>query len=143
MKIFYIHNLMQSPMVCEHLRGYAIRHEYTLPLGPQNATDPPTAPIEIAKSNPSNVHLQTNAPSLPQSLQPITSHTSGDHEIPTRSTFSDIGNDCPCSSNRSPPLPNSPPTGRMHFHISISMDYVMFFSCVGLVAVSYLAVFFN
>ena len=25
------------------------------------------------------------------------------NEIPTRTTFSDIGNDCPCSSNRSPP----------------------------------------
>jgi hypothetical protein len=66
-------------------------------------------------------------------------------EIPTRSTFSDIGNDCPCSSNRSPPLPNSslavPRTGKIH--ISISVDYVMLFSWAGLAGVCCLVVFFN
>ena len=51
-----------------------------LPLGPQNATGPPTAPTEIAKSNHSNVHLQTNSPSLSQFSQHISpSHISGDH----------------------------------------------------------------
>ena len=118
-------------------------------------TGPPTtAPIEIAKSNPSNVHLQTSAPSLPQSPQLIPSHSSEDHtqtstkprgsEFPTRSTFSDIGND---SSNCSPLLPNSSPavlptgTSRLHVHVSISMDYVMFYSWLGLATVCCLAVF--
>ena len=51
--------------------------EYVLPpLDPQNATNPPTAPTEIAESNPSDVHLQTNALSPPQSPQHISpSHT--------------------------------------------------------------------
>ena len=85
MRKFYIHHLMrQSPMVCRHSPS-AIKHvEYVLlpPLGPQNATSPPTAPTEIAKSNPSNVHhLQTNTLSLPpQCPQPISpSHFSVDH----------------------------------------------------------------
>ena len=157
---------------------------YFPPLGPHNATSPPTAPTEIAKNSPSNLHLQTN-PQSPQSISP--SHFSGDHthhnikyleqlldsslatvaviqlsgstladvltpraydtfktlyalaaldappsstnprgsEIPTRSTFSDVGNDCPCSSNRSPPLLNSslavPRTGRIHLSISVVM----------------------
>ena len=60
-------------------------------------------------------------------------------EIPTRSTFSDVGNDFPYSSNLSPPLPPTPSlavsrTGRIH--ISISVDYVIYFSCAGLVAIS-------
>ena len=63
----------------------------------------------------------------------------------TRSTFSDIGNDCSYSSNHSPPLPSSslavPRTGRMHVHISISLDYVMLFSWAGLAVVSCLVVF--
>ena len=180
-----------------------------LPLGPQNATGPPTTdPIEIAKSNPSNVHLQTNAPSLPQSPQPMSpSHFSGDlthHNIkyfeqlldsslatvaviqfsgntladiltpraydtfkalyalaaldapasstkprevdpPTRPTFSDIGSNYPYLNNHSPPLPKSSlavhRTGRMHVHISISLDYVMLFSWAGLAVVSCLVVF--
>ena len=61
----------------------AIKHfEYVLPLGPQNPTGPPTAPAEVAESttNPSNVDLQMNALSLPQSPQPISPlHSSGDH----------------------------------------------------------------
>jgi hypothetical protein len=61
----------------------AIKHvECVLPpLDPQNATaGPPTAPTENAKSNPSNVHLQTDALSPPQSPQPISpSQFSGDH----------------------------------------------------------------
>ena len=74
--------------------------------------------------------------------QALSTKTSGsDHEI--RSTFSDIGNDCPYSSNRSPPLPISsfaiPRTGRIH--ISISVDHVIIFSCAGLVAVSYFVLF--
>ena len=62
-------------------------------------------------------------------------------EIPTRSTFTDIGNDCTYSSNRSPPgpLPNSslavPHTNRIQ--ISISLDHVMLFSWAGLVAISF------
>ena len=204
MRTFYIHNLMLFPMVCAHLRHLPIIHiKYALPpLGSQNATGPPT---EFAKSNHSNVHLQTNAISLPQSPQPISpSHSSGDHthhnikyleqlldsslataaviqfsgntladvltpraydsmkalyvlaaldapassttlkpggsEIPTRSTFSDFGNDCFYSNNRSesPPLPNSsfmlPRTGMMH----ISANYVVLFS--GLAAVSFLVI---
>ena len=215
----------------------AIKHvEYVLlPLGPQNATGSPTIPFlpaqiclnpyictpvsttvqhappsEIAKSNPCNVHPQTNAHTLPQSLQPISpSHLSGDHthhnikyleqlldsslatvsviqfsgntladvltpraydtfkalyalaaldapasesstkprgsKIPNLTTFSDIGNDRPYSSSRSPPLPDSslavPRIGRMHVHVSISVDYVMLFSLAGLVAVSCLVVF--
>ena len=66
-------------------------------------------------------------------------------EIPTRSIFSDVGNDSPYSSNYSPPLPNSNPVvprnGRIH--ISISVDYVMLFSLAGLAAVSFLVVFLN
>ena len=58
--------------------------------------------------------------------------------IPTCSTFSDMGNDCLYSSNRSPPFPNSSlavsRTGRIH--ISISVEYVIPFSWVGLAAVS-------
>ena len=177
--------------------------------------DPPTAPTEITKSNPNNMHLQTNALSPPQSPQPISpSHLSGDHtsthhnieyleqlldsslatvaviqfsgntladvltpraydtfkalytlaaldvaaskprwiEISTRSIFpesSKIGNDCLYSSNCSPPLPNSesslgvPRTGRIHAHVSISVDCVILFSWAGLAAVSFLVVFFN
>jgi hypothetical protein len=177
-----------------HSASSAIKHvEYVLsPLGPQNATSPPTAPTEIAKSNPSDVHLQTvqtNALSPPQSPQSISlSHISGDHihhnmikhleqlldssladvltpraydtlkalyalaaldaaasstkprgsEILNRSTFPDIGNDSPYSSNRSPPLPNS------RIHISISVDNFILFSWAGLAAVSFLVVvFFN
>ena len=54
----------------------AIKHvEYVLlPLGPQNATDPQT---EVAKSNPSNVHLQTTALSPSQPISP--SDFSSDH----------------------------------------------------------------
>ena len=56
--------------------------------------------------------------------------------VPPSSTSSDIGNDCPYSSNRSPPLLNSslvvPRTGR---------DYVMLLSGVGLAAVSCLVFF--
>ena len=66
-------------------------------------------------------------------------------EIPNCSTFSDIGNNYPYSSNHSPPLPNSslaiPRTGRIH--ISISVDNVMFFWWAGLAAVSFIVVFFN
>jgi hypothetical protein len=41
---------------------------------------PPTAPTEIAKSNPSNVYLKMNALSPPQSPQPTSpSHISRDH----------------------------------------------------------------
>ena len=61
-------------------------------------------------------------------------------EIPTCSTSSDIGNDCP---NRSPPLPNSslavPRTGRIH--ISISVDYVMLLSRGARLAVVFCFVF--
>ena len=61
-------------------------------------------------------------------------------EIPSRSTFSDIGNGCPYSSNRSHPFPNSslavPRNGRIY--ISISVDYVMW---AALAAVSFLAVY--
>ena len=66
------------------------------------------------------------------------------NEIPTLSTFSDsdIDNDCPYSSNRSPSFPNSslaaPRNGRIH--IAISVDYVM---CAGFAAVSFLVVFFS
>ena len=60
--------------------------------------------------------------------------------IPTLSTFADIGSDCIYSSNRSPPLPNSslavPRSGRIHVHLSVSVDLVILFSWVGLVAVS-------
>ena len=60
----------------------AIKHveHLPLPLGPQNATGPPTAPTEIAKSNPGDVHLQTTSLSPPQCPQLISpSHFSGDH----------------------------------------------------------------
>ena len=67
-------------------------------------------------------------------------------KIPTRSTFSDIGNDCPYLSHFSPPLRNSslavPHTGNIHVHISFSVDYVFFFSWVGFAAVSCLAVIY-
>ena len=190
----------------------AIKHVgYVLPpllVGPQNATGPPIAPTEIAKSNPSNMHLQTNSFSPLKSRQRISpAHFSGDHahhnakyleqlldsslataaviqfsgntladvltpraydtfkalyalaaldtptsstkrrgsEIPSCSTFLDIGNDCPYSSHCSPTLPNSslavPYTGKIHVHISFSVDYIMFFSWVRLAAaVSCLAV---
>ena len=191
----------------------AMKHvEYVLPsVGPQNATGSRRAPTEVVKSNSSNVHLQTNAPSesppqSPQSISP--SHFSGDHtthhnikyleqlldsslatvaviqfsgntlaDILTpraydtfkalyaladldaqalsmstttsgseiRSTFSDIGNDCPYSSYRSPPFPNSslavPRTGGIHISISLAVDHVMLFSWAGLVAVSYFVLF--
>ena len=54
----------------------SIKHvEYVfLPLGPRNATEPQT---EVAKSNPTNVHLQTTALSPSQPISP--SHFSGDH----------------------------------------------------------------
>jgi hypothetical protein len=62
-----------------------------------------------------------------------------------RSTFSDIGNDCPHSSNRSPPLPNSslaiPRTGRIHLQLSMSAEYVIHFSWAGLAAVCCLFLF--
>ena len=152
-------------------------------LDPENATGPPTAPTEIAKSNPSNVHLQTNALSpsnllnlshhqisletikyLEQLLNsslatvaaiqfsgntlanvltpraydtnkalyalaaldiPTLSTTPRESDTPTRSTFSDIGNNSLCSSNRSPPLPNSnlvvPCTGRIVIYIYQSL----------------------
>ena len=68
-----------------------------------------------------------------------------DDEIPSRSNFPDIGNDCPYLSNRSPPFPNStlavPRTGGIH--ISISVDNVMLYLWAGLAAVSFLIVFFN
>ena len=183
----------------------AIKHvEYVHPLlGPQNATGPPTVPTENIKSKHSNVGLQMDAISLPQSPQPmlpshhdikhleqlldsslatvaviqfsgsplpdgltpraydtfkalyalaaldapVSSTKSRESEIPTRPTFSDIGNDCPYSNNRSHPLPNSsladPRTGRIHVHISIPVDYLMILSWAGLAAVSCLAVFFN
>ena len=199
-------------MVCRHLCHLRLLRKYfeyvLLPLGPQNATGPPTAPTEISKSNHGNLHLQMNAPSPSQSSQHISpSHISGDHtrhnikhleqlldsslatvaviqfsgntladvltpraydtlkalyalaaldasasstkpresEIPTGSTFSNIRNYCPYSSNRLPSLRNSSPaaprTGRIR--ISISVDYVMLFSWAGLAAVSCLVVFFN
>jgi hypothetical protein len=58
----------------------AIKHAEYTSLGPQNATGPSIALIEIAKSNPSNVHEQTNTLLPPQSPQPISpSQFSGDH----------------------------------------------------------------
>ena len=69
-------------------------------------------------------------------------------EILIRSTSSESekGGDCPYSSNRSPPLPNSsfavPRTVRMHGHVSISVDYVVLISWAGLVAVFCVLVFF-
>ena len=144
MREFYTHNLMQPSMVCGHFAICYIRHvEYVLPpLGPHNATGPPTAPTEIAQSNPSNVHLKTNVLSPPQSSPPISPPGS---EIPTRTAFSDIGNDCPYFNNHSPPLTNSSlavsRNGRIH--ISITLDHVMLFSCAGLAAVSFLVAFFN
>ena len=74
--------------------------------------------------------------------------SSRESEIPTLSTFSDIlnCNDHHPSSNRSPLFPNSsyyavPRTRRIH--ISISVDYVMFFSWAGLAAVCFVFLFFN
>jgi hypothetical protein len=74
-----------------------------------------------------------DAPASTRSTKP------GGNEIPT---FSDIGKDCPYSSNRSPPLPNSSPTvpGTGRIYISISLDHVMHFSCTGLAAVTCLVV---
>ena len=73
---------------------------------------------------------------------PSTKARGSDSEIPTRSTFSDIGNDFPYSSNRSPPLPNpSLAVPRTGIHISISVDYVIFFSWAGLAAISCLVLF--
>ena len=67
-------------------------------------------------------------------------------EIPFRSTSSEKADECPYSSNRSPPLPNSsfavPRTVRMHGHVSISVDYVVLISWAGLVAVFCVLVFF-
>jgi hypothetical protein len=61
-------------------------------------------------------------------------------DTPTSFPFSDIGNDCPSSSNHSSPLPNSslavPRTASGRIHISISVDYVIDFSWAGFVAVS-------
>ena len=66
-------------------------------------------------------------------------------DTPTPFPSSDIGNDCPYSSIRSSPLPNSslavPHTGRIH--ISISVEYVMDFSWVRFAAVSCVVVFFS
>ena len=76
---------------------------------------------------------------------PASSTKARGSEIPARSAFSGIGNDCPNSSNRSPPLPNSslavPRTGRIH--ISIPMDYVILFSWAGLAVVSCFVFFLN
>ena len=63
---------------------YAICHETcricTPSLGPQNATGSGTAPTEIIKISSSNMNLQTNALSSPQSSQSISqSHLSGGH----------------------------------------------------------------
>ena len=74
----------QYHAVSDGVGGLVIKHvEYVLPpLGPQNEAGLPTAPteIQIDKSDPRNVNLQTNALSLPQSPQPISpSHLSGDH----------------------------------------------------------------
>ena len=187
------------------------RVEYVLhSLDPQNATGYPTAPTKIVKSNSSNVHLQTNALSPPQSPQSISpSHFSaGDHthhnikyleqllesslatvaviqfsgntladvltprayntfkalyaladldaptlsskagksEIPIRSTFSDIGNDCLYSNNHSPlaPFPNSSlavPPGHTNRIQTLISDNIMLFSWAGLVAVSFSVLF--
>ena len=71
---------------------------------------------------------------------PVSSTKTRESEIPTRSTFSDIGNDCPYSSNRSPPepLPNSSLAPRTNqIYISISVDHIILFSWAGLVTVSY------
>ena len=69
----------------------------------------------------------------------------GESDIPKHSTFLDIINNCPYSSNHLPPYPNSsfavPRTGRIH--MSISVNYVMIFLWGGLAAVLYLVVFFN
>ena len=196
MRTLYIHNLMQSPMVCGHLAPSAIQHVeiLLLPLGPQNATSSPRSPTASTEIAETNVHLQTNAES-PQPISP--SHLSGDYihhnikyleqllesslatvaviqfsgntladvltprvydtfkalyalaaldaaasstkprgsEIPNRSNFPDIGNDCPYLSNRrSPPFPNSslavPRTGGIH--ISISVDNFMLCLWAGL-----------
>ena len=75
---------------------------------------------------------------------PASSTNSRGSEIPTRSSFSDIGNkDCRYSSSCTPPLPNSRPAiphnGKIH--ISISVDYIILFSLVGLAVVSCLVVF--
>ena len=56
---------------------------------------------------------------------PTLSTTPRESDTPTRSTFSDIGNNSLCSSNRSPPLPNSnlvvPCTGRIVIYIYQSL----------------------
>jgi hypothetical protein len=77
MRKFNTPNIMQSPLVRVHLRHLPLNmlNMFFLLLG----TGPPTAPAEIAKSNPSSVHLQTNTLSPPQSPQPTSpSHFSGD-----------------------------------------------------------------
>jgi hypothetical protein len=81
---------------------------------------------------------------------PMSNTTPKESEIQTwHSIFSDIGNDrdCPYSSNRLTPFPNSslvvPRTGRIHVNISVSMDYLMFFSWAGLAAFSCLVVVFS
>ena len=68
-------------------------------------------------------------------------------DTPTLSTvtFSDIGNNCLYSNNRSPPFPKSnlavPRSGKIHVHISISAEYVMHFSWAELAAVCCLLVY--
>ena len=75
---------------------------------------------------------------------PALSSKARESEIPIRSTFSDIGNDCAYSSNHSPlaPFPNSslavPHTNRIQISIS---DNIMLFSWAGLVAVSFSVLF--
>ena len=84
--------------------------------------------------------------SAPASSSSTSLKSSRESEIPTLSTFSDILNSNDHPGNRSPPFPNSsyyavPRTRRIH--ISISVDYVMFFSWAGLVAVCFVFLFFN
>ena len=146
-------------------------------LGPQNATNPPTAPAEIAEST---VHLQKNALSPPRSPQPP-SHFSGDlthHNIKyleqlldtslatvaviqfSGNTLADVltpraydtfkalhtlaAMDAAASGTKpysSPLLNSSLAVSRTcKIHISISVDYVIIFSGVGLAAVSILVV---
>ena len=69
----------------------------------------------------------------------------GESDIPKHSTFLDISNNCPYSSNHLPPYPNSslavPRTGRIP--MSISVNYVMIFLWAGLAAVFFLGLFFD
>ena len=76
MREIYTHNLMESSMVCGHLRRLPLLINMLNLLPPLGL---PTTPIEIAKSNPSNTHLQTNALSPPQSQPMSPSHLYGDH----------------------------------------------------------------